>query len=60
MRYGKVGETEPIWSSDSFNFRDEYDIGSDPATFFDREEQALDRLATSFARNLVAAMLEAF
>jgi hypothetical protein len=60
VRYGKVGEPEPIWSSDSFNFRDEYDIGSDPATFFDREEQALDRLATSFARNLVAAMLEAF
>ena len=55
-----MGQKEPIWSSDSFQFRDEYDIGSDPATFFDREEQALDRLATSFARNLVAAMLEAF
>jgi hypothetical protein len=60
VRYGKTGETEPIWSSDSFQFRDEYDIGSDPATFFDREEQAMDRLATAFARNLVAAMLEAF
>jgi hypothetical protein len=55
-----VGQEEPIWSSDSFQFRDEYDIGSDPATFFDREDQALERLATSFARNLVAAMLEAF
>ena len=60
IRYGKVGEPEPIWSSDSFNFRDEYDIGADAATFFDREDQSLDRLATSFARNLVAAMLEAF
>ena len=29
-------------------------------SFFDREEQAIDRLATSFARSLVAAMLEAF
>jgi hypothetical protein len=60
VKYSKVGEKEPIWASDSFQFRDEYDIGADPATFFDREDQALERLATSFARNLVAAMLEAF
>ena len=60
VKYGKVGEKEPIWASDSFSFRDEYDIGADAATFFDREDQALDRLSVSFARNLVAAMLEAF
>jgi hypothetical protein len=60
VKYSKAGEKEPIWASDSFSFRDEYDIGSDAATFFDREDQALERLATSFARNLVAAMLEAF
>jgi hypothetical protein len=60
IRYGKVGETEPIWSNDAFQFRDEYEVGSDPASFFDREEQAIDRLATSFARSLVATMLEAF
>jgi len=60
IRYGKVGEAEPIWSNDAFQFRDEYEVGSDPASFFDREEQAIDRLATSFARSLVAAMLEAF
>ena len=60
IRYGKVGEPEPIWSNDAFQFRDEYEVGSDPASFFDREEQAIDRLATSFARSLVAAMLEAF
>ena len=60
VKYAKVGEKEPIWASDSFSFRDEYDIGADAATFFDREDQALDRLAASFARNLVAAMLEAF
>jgi len=60
IRYGKVGATEPIWSNDAFQFRDEYEVGADPASFFDREEQAIDRLATSFARSLVAAMLEAF
>jgi hypothetical protein len=60
VRYTKVGAAEPIWSSDSFSFRDEYDIGADAGSFLDREEQAIERLSTQFARNLVAAMLEAF
>jgi hypothetical protein len=60
VRYIKVGAPEPMWSSDSFNFRDEYEVGSDPNAFFDREEGSIERLTTSFARNLVAAMLEAF
>ena len=60
VRYTRTGVREPVWSSDSYTVRDEYDIGNDPATFFDREEQALDRLTTVFARNLVASMLEAF
>jgi curli biogenesis system outer membrane secretion channel CsgG len=60
IRYAKPGQTEPIWQSENFSFRDEYDVGDNPANFYDREEQAMDRLATSFAKNLVAAMLEAF
>lgn len=60
VRYAKVGATEPIWSSDSFSFRDEYDMGTDAGSFLDREEQSTERLTTQFARNLVAAMLEAF
>lgn len=59
VRYTKVGAEQPLWVNDSFSFRDEYDVG-DAATFFDREDQAIDRLAQSFARSLVAAMLEAF
>jgi hypothetical protein len=60
VRYTKVGAAEPLWSSDSFSFRDEYEVGSDPNIYFDREEPSMDRLTTAFARNLVAAMLEAF
>ncbi len=60
LRYTKTGVSEPIWQSESFITRDEYDIGDDPSAYFDREEQAIDRLATSFARNVVAGMLEAF
>lgn len=60
VRYAKVGAPEPIWANDNFSFRDEYELGTDQATFFDREEQAIERLASAFARSLVAAMLEAF
>jgi hypothetical protein len=58
--YSKVGEKEPIWQNDLFTAQDEYDVGGDPQSFFDREEQAIERLIVIFARNLVAAMLEAF
>jgi len=58
--YRKIGQLEPLWKSEAFSFRDEYDVGEDPASFFDREEQTIDRIAESFGRNLVAAMLEAF
>lgn len=60
VKYVKQGATEPMWANDAFTFRDEYDVGSDPSSFFDQEGQALDRLTQAFARSLVAAMLEAF
>jgi hypothetical protein len=60
IKYMKVGTPEPLWANDSFSFRDEYDIGSDPSAFLDQEGPALDRLAQAFARSLVSAMLEAF
>lgn len=60
VRFSKVGAREPIWANDAFTFRDEYDVGDNPQAFFDQENQAIDRLAVSFARSLVATMLEAF
>ena len=60
VRYAKVGARDPIWANDAFTFRDEYDVGDNAAAYFDREDQAIDRLAQSFARSLVATMLEAF
>jgi len=60
VHYTKVGQEEPIWANEAFTFKDEYEVGSDPSSFFDQEGQAQERLAQSFARSLVAAMLEAF
>ena len=60
VKYTKVGVNEPIWANDRFEHKEEYDLGSDPSTFVDRESQAIDRLVDAFARSLVASMLEAF
>ena len=58
--YRKIGQKEPLWSNDAFSQRDEYDMGDTASTYFDREEQSIERLSAAFARSLVAAMLEAF
>jgi hypothetical protein len=58
--YRKTGATEPIWESASLQAREETDVGANSAAFFDRGDQTVDRLATTFARNVVASMFEAF
>jgi hypothetical protein len=59
--YRKVGQKDPIWSNERYSLRDEYDLDDNASeNFFDREQQSMERLAESFARGLVAAMLEAF
>ncbi len=58
--YRKIGQKEPLWANEAFSQRDEYDMGDNAQTYFDREEQSIERLAAAFARSLVAAMLEAF
>lgn len=60
VTYRKVGQREPIWENDSFSVRDEYDMDETASTYFDREEQSVERLSESFAKSLVSAMLEAF
>ncbi len=59
VRYTKTGADVPLWQSDAFSYRDDYDLGG-ADNFFDREDQALERLSKAFARQLVSSMLEAF
>lgn len=52
-----------IWSNPAMQFREEYQISgtvTDPNAFFGQDVNALDRLATEFARTLVSSILEAF
>jgi hypothetical protein len=59
VSYAKVGAEEPIWSNDSFSVGDNYEISDEGDGLVD-SDQALERLATTFARQMVAGMLEAF
>lgn len=52
-----------LWSNPAMQFREEYEISGtvqDANAFFGQDVNALDRLASEFARTLVSAILEAF
>ncbi len=54
-----------LWANPSMQYREEFDVPSglttlDPTAFFGQDVNALDRIATEFARAVVSAILEAF
>ena len=58
-------ENKVLWENPSLVFRQEYDATGgrtvlDPAAFFQQDANALERMSTEFARNIVSAILEAF
>jgi hypothetical protein len=58
-------ENKVLWENPSVMFRQEYDatggrIIVDPASFFQQDANALERISTEFARTIVSAILEAF
>lgn len=54
-------ETKNVfYQNDNFLFREQYEVSTDVASFFEEEDPALDRLARDFAAKLVAALLENF
>lgn len=59
VAYTKTGSEEPIWSNENVQAYDAYDVSEDSDGLLD-SEQAVDRLTTAFARQLVAEMLEGF
>ena len=63
VEFRDVKNNTVIWSNPALQFREEYDIpatAADPTAFFGQDVDALNRLATEFARTLVSAILEAF
>jgi Lipopolysaccharide-assembly len=49
-----------IFHNPNYTFRDEYEISSDPKTFFSEEGPAVDRVARDFAKSAITTMLEGF
>jgi hypothetical protein len=54
-----------LWENPSLVYREDYEATSgsgplDPTAFFGQQTNALDRITSEFARNIVSAILEAF
>jgi Lipopolysaccharide-assembly len=60
VRLEDIATKKIIYRDDNLVFRDEYELSSDPKTFFDEESPALDRMARSFASQVVSGILENF
>lgn len=60
VKTGKI-----LWSNQAMQFREEFEPTTgttitDAAAYFGQDKNALDRIATEFARSVVSALLEAF
>lgn len=51
---------KPVYQNADMTFRDEYQISSDPQSFFNEEDPALARMSRDFASHCVATILEGF
>lgn len=49
-----------FYSNDNLVFRDEYELSTNPQSFFEEENPALGRMANDFASRVVSDMLESF
>ena len=49
-----------LYKNDNYLFREAYEISTDPSSFFDEQDPALDRMARDFASRLVADVMENF
>jgi hypothetical protein len=65
IEFRQVTDGKVLWSNPAMQFRDEYDVtttvqATDAAAFLGQNVNAHERLASEFARSIVAAILEAF
>jgi outer membrane lipopolysaccharide assembly protein LptE/RlpB len=49
-----------LWENPGYTFRDNYSFGTTAASYVDRENEAIDRVAEKFAASLVSTILEGF
>lgn len=49
-----------LYANPSYLFREQYQVSSDPPSFFEEDSPAFERLSREFARTLVSNILEGF
>ena len=50
-------EDKILFDNQNFVFRDSFEFSSDPRSFFNEEDPAVDRIARSFAESAVSAFI---
>jgi hypothetical protein len=65
IQFVQASDNKVLWQNPSQTFREEYQLTSgggvlDAAAFFGQSSNAVERVATDFARTVVTAVLEAF
>ena len=49
-----------LYDNQNFIFRGEFEFASDPRTFFNEEDPAVQRMARSFAESIVSILINGF
>jgi hypothetical protein len=65
IEFKDVKADKVLWSNPAMQFREEYEVtntasAADPSAFFGQDANAMERVASEFARSVVSAILEAF
>lgn len=60
IAFKRMGQDEPIWSTDRYTFRETYPIEASNVDYVDLEDDAIERAAERFAETMVSDLLEGF
>lgn len=60
MSFRRVGDREPIWAADRYQFRQNYEAEGSSGDFFDQETLAIELTSVEFAATMVSDLLEGF
>ena len=60
MEFRRVGSDEILWRNQAYIFRENYELEEDEASFFDRENVAIEQVAIIFAKTLLTDLMEGF
>ena len=65
IEFRDVKADKVLWSNPAMQFREEFEVSNtanvtDASAFFGSDQNALERMASEFARTIVSAILEAF